>query len=288
MAVATLSRNGNSIELPLLGEDSGELLIGVDHGKPEAGGAALGGLDPIWGDFQSQMQTYTLGVRFTDSSAYNDAIDLADMIKSHSQGNNLILDLPVDEYDSNIPVAPAAGQSEAVNFAYNPGTTDYVDAELGLTRVENIFAASNPPSNHVVDTTPVSGSGPITLSNGSKTVEFNAGVSVERSVGRPNSSVDSKYKQWPDYQDNIQAAYDAFEFGFQIVDNAVSDTGDLIEMVTTRMGRSALTLDFNGIFNLGSYDVAPDGSGALRTARLSGRTEWTESPRLTLRVIEGR
>ena len=284
MAVATLTRGGNTIELPLVSEGSGGVLIAVDHGKPLAAPASEA-FDPMWIDRKSQLQTYTLGIRFTDSNAYDDAIALADMIKSHSQGEELLLNLPVDEYEDDIPVAPAAGQEEALSLVYEPGRTGWVDAELGLTRVDHIFAASDPPSTHVMDTEPVSGDGPIRLSYSTDMVELTSDVTVERAVGRPNSPVDPKYKRWPDYQDNIQSAYDTFEFNFQFGEDAVSDTSDLIDMVTTRLDRNGLLLSFNGVYNLGQYRVVPVGSGALRTVRSSGEQGWTREPNLSLRVI---
>lgn len=285
MAVeATLERDTTSISLPLVGEGAGVPLVAVDHGKPESGPASKGIINPRWGDFWSQLESYTLNVRFTGSDAYSDAIALADLIKSHSGGEDLVLDIPgLPEIDTDVVVAPAPEQDSAVSFTYNPGGREMVDAQVSLTRVNETAGTGSQQAS----TPTASGSGPITLSDGSDTVSFTAGITVERSVGRPNSVIRRSTQSYPNYVDHRKAAYEAFELSAEFVDSsAVSDVEDLAGMVGKQLGRDSLTLDFNGLYGLGSFAVVPQGSQALRRVRPSAEQGTIIVPKLSLRRVK--
>ncbi|QLG62836.1 hypothetical protein [Halorarum salinum] len=278
---ATLERGDTSIALPLVEEGGGSPLVAVDIGKPELDVHSSGVLDPRTMDQWSGLEQYTLFVKFYDSNAYDDAIVLADLLKSYSGGDPLLLNIPMSEFDSDIEVAPAAGQDEATSMTYPPGIRDYVEIDLSLTRVSNTFGEGTQDAS----TPTATGSGPIELADGSTTVELSTGVEVSRSVGRPNSSTRRSTKQLPTYRDKRKAAHDAFELSFEFVDGAVSDVTAIADLFRTKLGRDSLTLDFNGLYGLGSFAVVPDGSNALRHTRSSGEQGVTLVPSVNLRRV---
>ncbi|AHG00976.1 hypothetical protein HALLA_12145 [Halostagnicola larsenii XH-48] len=93
VAIATLERDGTTLELPLLAEGGGAPLVGQDIGKPESGPSNKGSINPRWQDQWSRSEGYTLSVRYTESDAYSRAIELADLLKSHSDGEDLLLNI---------------------------------------------------------------------------------------------------------------------------------------------------------------------------------------------------
>lgn len=284
MTEATLQRGQDTVTLPLVAEGAGVPQVGTDYGKPEAGAANRGSLNPRWSDFRSQLETFTLDARYLDSDAYDRARELADFIKSHGGGQDLVLNIDMPEMDDDMLVAPAPEQDVALELAYDPGETDWVDAELSLTRVHDIRGADAPPE-HVASTPTATGDGPITLSDGSNAVTFERDVTVERSVGRPNASLDPSPFRYPVYTEKLKYAFDEFGLSWSFVEDAVSDRDTLVDMVAQPLGRSALTLDFNGLYGLGAMDVVPRGSGALRLVRGSAQEGWIDGPNLTLRRV---
>jgi hypothetical protein len=52
------------------------------------------------------------------------------------------------------------------------------------------------------------------------------------------------------------------------------------------LGRDGITLDFNGLYGYGSFDVLPTGSAPIRYQRLAGRTGQVTLPTIDLRVIK--
>ena len=283
MIVATLSRGSTTIELPLLDEGGGAPLVGTDLGKPEAGPTSRSGaLDPRWSDNFSQLETYTLAVRFIESDAYDVALELADLIKSHAGGDDLILNIPLPEFDSDMIVAPAPEQDTAVSFAYDPGQTSWVDVEISLTRVEQTLGSGS----REAQTPWATGNGPITLSDGTTTIEFVNGVTVDRSVGRPNSVVRRSTGLRPNYITHDKVAFDEFEISAEFLGVGAPSTSNLLmDMVGQPLGRGALTLDFNGIYGMGAMDVVPRGSNALRTVRPSAERHTIVVPSINLRRV---
>lgn len=279
MATATLSRSGTSVTLPLLEEGAGAPVAAVDVGKPNAGANSKGTLDPRWKDHWSQLRTYTLRGRLTASNAYDTAITLADLLKSGGAGNPLELSVGLPEYPRSVDVAPAPQQDQALSLAYDPGNTDWVDVQLTLVRVGVTVGTGDQQAS-----TPTAvGSGPIELSDGTDTVAFTRDVSVERTIGRPNSVVRQRPAAHPLFQDKRRRAYDAFELEAEFGDPSTAAT--LRDMVAQRLGTDSLTLDFNGLYGLGSMAVVPEGSQALRLVRPSAEQGTVVVPTLTLRRV---
>lgn len=281
MVNATLSRGSTSVDLPLVAT-GGNPLVAVDHGRPNLEVQTSGALDPRHSDFWSGTEQYTLLVRFTSSNAYNDAITLADLIKSNSNGTPLELSIPLPEFKNTIEVAPAAGQDESVSIVYNPGRRDWVEVDVALTRVSATFGGGDQPAN----TPKANGNGPITLSDGSNTVALERDITVSRGVGRPKSEIRrTSSAKYPRYTDKHKAAYDGFELSLEFGDNTTTKVTNIRDMFNQSLKRDSLTLDFNGLYNMGAFNVVPDGSNALRTVRSSGEEGTVLLPTINLRRV---
>lgn len=284
----TLTHNGrnDTLTFPILTE-SGTPQFSIDIGKPELNIYEHGELQPRFNDTRSGLENYTITSQLRGSSAYDDAILLADVVKSR-QGNGEELELNVsgtnlDGYPTSpVFVAPAAEQEEAISLTYAPGRTDVVDVEGSFTRVNQVRGTAN--QNATTPTT--TGSGPITLSNGTDTVELTEDIVVTRSVGRPNSPIRSTPRTHPNYTDQRKSAYDAFDIQFQMFDSGPSKAFTLARnLIQPQLGRSSLTLDFNGLFNLGSFNVIPSGSQAFRFQRIAAQKDVENAPTLSLRRV---
>lgn len=282
MATAVLSRNGTTVEFPLV-ESAGSPVVSTSYGKPNLKIQEAGHQQPRHIDQWSGLESYSLLGRFLSDSAYSDAIQLADLIKSNGNGNDLTLTLQgLDEYDTSMVVAPAAGQDVALALAYNPGRRDWVDVDLGLTRVNRTLGGSDQPAS----TPTASGSGPITLSYGGTSVELSRGITVQRSVGRPNDTVRKSQSQHPNYYQRYATTFESFELSFEFGGSGVlSEVQDLVEVFSQQLGRDALELSFNGLYGLGTFDVVPDGSTALRSVRRSGEEGVVVVPQVALRRV---
>lgn len=284
----TLTHNGrnDSLTFPILTE-SGTPQFSIDFGKPELNIYEHGELNPRFNDTRSGLENYSITSQLRGSSAYDDAILLADMVKSR-QGNGEELELNVsgtnlDGYPTSpVFVAPAAEQEEAISLTYAPGRTNVVDVEGSFTRVNQVRGNSNQNAS----TPTASGSGPITLSDGTDTVELTEDIVVTRSVGRPNSPIRSTPRTHPNYTDQRKSAYDAFDIQFQMFRDGPNKALTLARnLIQPQLGRSSLTLDFNGLFNLGSFNVIPSGSQAFRFQRIAGQKDVENAPTLSLRRV---
>jgi hypothetical protein len=207
-----------------------------------------------------------------------------DLIKSNSNGNTLTLNIGMSEFDTDINVVPAAGQDQALTTVYNPGWRNYVEVDLSLTRVSEIVGGADQSAS----TPTAMGSGPIQIGNGSTTVNLTEGVEVQRSVGRPQSVVRrSPNDLFPIYVDKHKTAFDGFELSFEITESTVSTVNDLVDLFSQKLGRNSLNLNFQGLFGMGSFNVVPTGSGALRAQRVSGEQGTNNVPTIQLRRVFG-
>jgi hypothetical protein len=284
---ATITHNGlnQSVTFPVM-EESGTPLFSVDIGKPQLSTYESGELNPRFNDTRSGLENYTITTQLRGASAYNDAIALADIIKSSQNGNNTLefslsgTDIPTAYPTSATTVAPAAEQSQALQLTYAPGRRNVVDVQLTLTRVgdvngQEVQAATTPTAN---------GSGPVKLTNGNDSVVMDKDIVVTRTVGRPNTSIRTSPKQQPRLTDPRKSANDAFDIEFQLTNNAQSKVVKLgRDIIQPQLGKTPLTLDFQGLFGMGAFNVIPTGSQALRYQRIAGQKSIENTPTLSLR-----
>ena len=279
MAVATLTRGNDSIEIPLQ-EEGGEILVSSTFGKPEVDIRRSGGtLNPRSQDQFSGLQNFEIVGKFFD---YETSHDLADLIKSAST-EPLELTIPSDLYDDNITVCPSAGSDSALGLSYPAGRRNIVDVSLTLTRVGQVQGVGGQQAQTPRDT----GSGPVQIRIGSTTVDLpTAGLSLERSVGRPNDVVRRRPSQAdPAYQVKPKVTSDVFTFAFETLDNIPKTLNAITENIfRDQLGRGGVTIDFNGKLGLGAIEAIPVGSSPFRQVHQAGRG-WVTVPTLEFRRI---
>jgi len=279
-----LSRGSFSVELPIRGE-TGSPVVTTDVGAPNIDVSASGTLDPVAIDQRSRVLTDGFRGVFqgaTPSDDYDNAIELADMIKSNGNGDAIDATIPLPEYDSGVLRVPAAGQEQALQLVYNPGQRGFVEVDLGLTRVQRINGGAEQEYN----TPTATGTGPIQISDGLNTVDLTTDVQVTRNVGRPNSEIKpTSTDRLPYYVEHQKSAYDAFELALKFTSGVDTDLVALRDIFQQRLGSNSLTLDFNGLYNMGQFNVMPDGSQALRYVRQSGEQGTSTIPTINLRVV---
>jgi len=280
--IATLSRLNTTVTIPLVSDTSGTPVVVRGLGKPALSIKNTGSLDPRFVDQFSGLEQYTLSGRFVGQSAHQDAIQLADVVKSNAAGDPIILNIDSDEFDTNITVAPGAGQQGALKLTYEPGTKNVVGVDLALTRVGQTAGEDT----QIASTPTASGAGPIELSRDGTTVELSKDIAVERSVGRPSSVTRQSVDLHPTYLDKAKSAYDVFELRAQFTQNAVSTINDLVDMLQPKLDRTGVILNFNGLYGMGEMNVVPIGSEAIRFTRNAGQRGISVTPKISLRRIQ--
>lgn len=295
---ATLTHNGIGKSLTFsIAESAGSPLFSVDIGKPELSLYQHGELQPRFLDTRSGIKNFSITTQFTGSAAYNDALTIADIIKSR-QGSNATLTLSVS--GTNLPsayptspvvVAPAVAQEEALSLTYPPGRKDAVTVELTLTQVNDVRGTANqeavtPTSDGSTDGDGNTVRGPLILTDGTTTVDMAENISVTRKIGRPNSVVRSGIATHPNYIDHRKSAFDGFELTFTMFKNAQTKVVDLASnLIQPQLGREPLTLNFQGLYGMGAFNVVPNGSQALRYQRTAGSKDIENIPTVSLRRV---
>jgi len=290
MAVATLSRGNTTLTLPLI-EEANQLVVSRDIGKPNQQIQLTGGLNPRAIDQRSGTVEYTLLGRYPDTqqfdpenedtrkTCYVRAIQLADFIKSGSDGEPITLDIDMPEYDT-AQVVPQAEQEQALTLEYIPGAPGQVLVNLGLSTVDRVNGGVPQQA-----TTPTAqGNGPIQLRGPSRSVDLVQDVEVVRSVGRPNSKLETDFNRLPYLRDRFKSTYDAFELAFQSSDPS-GTIRDIADMFSQQLASENLILDFQGVYGMGAFNVVPEGSQALRHARTTGIEGHGTIPTINLRRV---
>jgi len=269
MTTATITKGSTSVSISLSAEGGTDLAL-WDLGKPEAELRKTGAAFPRSSDRYSGLQNITLVGKLFGDSAYSDAITLSEMLSSDLDGDKLRLDIDLPEYPDNMLVALGAGQDGALSLSYSPGRKNMVDVQLSFTRVGEIGGSSG---DRTITTPTATGTGPITLSAGSETVEMETDITVERSIGRPQDTIRRKpLAPLPIYYNKHKSISETISVGFLLHQTPVTDIQAIVENIfQQQLGRQGLSLDFNGIYGLGEFTVIPIGSAPFRTARLAGR-----------------
>jgi hypothetical protein len=273
------------VSLPIRGE-GGDPLVSRDFGKPHLElYENVEQLNPkAQSDQWNGLENFTIATTLTGTDAYKTARQLADHIKSPQAGSLSTFKPNLPAYDSSINVVQQAEQEEALTLTYPPGTTDYVEVEVGLTRIGRL---QGDDFGTRAQTSTASGTGPIELRGSSTVIELGTGIEVERSVGRPNSPIDRDIAKYPRYTEKRKAAYDAFSISFTATTNPTSLVSDLLSLFRSRNGRDTPVLDFNGQYSLGAFDVQLVGSGGLRHVDRAAEGGVIAVPTLDLRVVSG-
>jgi len=279
---ATISRGNTTVTLPLVSDSTGTPLAVRGLGKPNLNMRTTGGINPRFVDQWSGLDSYTLTGRFVGDSAHSDAIALADLVKTNGGGQPLILNIDSNEFDPNLEVAPAAGQQAALTLSYEPGTKNVVIVDVSFTRVQG--TRGSVVQEAVTPT--ATGNGPITITANGQTVELNLDITVDRGIGRPESSIRKSPESDPIYTDKAKTAHDEFELTAQFTDNTIPIINDLVDIFRPKLNSTPVTLDFNGLYGMGNMSVVPSGSEAIRFTKNAGHNGITIIPKISLRRVQ--
>ena len=288
---ATLTHRalGTSLTFPIM-QESDKPVFSVDYGKPNLNVYEHGELHPRIQESRSRLEQYRIVSQLIGDSAYNDAIVLADMILSRTggDGNELVLSVSGNNLPEVYPtdeqiVSPAAEQASALKLTYSPGRKNVVDVELTLTAIENVRGDANQEA-----VTPfATGDGPVTLSRDNASIDLTGDLAITRAVGRPNSNIRTTTRPLPSYTDRRKSVSDTFDLDMELfVDGPERATTLARDIVRPILGKDSLTLDFNGLFNMGAFNVVPDGSQALRLSRVAGRADIDDVSTLKLKRVQ--
>ena len=252
--------------------------MSTSFGKPELEVRKSGGtLNPRINDRWSGLESYTLVGKLYD---YQTTHDLADLVKSAST-TPLELEIPLEEYPDVVRVAPSAGSDSALSLSYPASKRNNVDVDLTLTRVGDVEGVGSQSAS----TPTTTGTGPVEVRINGTTVELpTAGLSLERSVGRPNDAVRRVPSQSdPRYEVKTKVTNDVFTFAFETVENIPSTLNALTDNIfRSRLGRQGVVIDFNGVLGLGEIEGIPVGSSPFRQVHQAGQG-WVVNPVLEFR-----
>jgi len=287
---ATLTHRGlgTSLTFPIM-QESDKPVFSVDYGKPNLNIYEHGELQPRTQESRSRLEQYRIVSQLIGASAYDDAILLADMIRSRTGGGGEELVLSVS--GNNLPdvyprdeqiVAPAAEQASALKLTYSPGRVNVVDVELTLTAIDSVRG----DANQEAVTPSATGDGPVTLSRDGTSIDLTGDLAITRAVGRPNSNIRTTTRPLPSYTDHRKSVNDSFDLDMELFGDGPERATTLArDIVRPILGKDSLILDFNGLFNMGAFAVVPDGSQALRLSRVAGRAGIDDVSTLKLRRV---
>jgi hypothetical protein len=276
----TLNRGVKSVDIPLVDTGNTPLFI-ADFGRPnQIIRDGMGTIDPAVNNQWSAMVNYNMVGKLFD---YDDAIDLADLIKTLEKDTDLTLEPNLPEYDEEITVAAQAGNTRALSLQYEPGYKDYVQVELGLTR----YGKSVNDKNAAFATPRETGNGPVTLTVAGETIELGTNLAVTRTIGRPNDVIrGTPSDTFPRFEGKRKSATDQFSISFETVNQGVEAITTLTQnLYKVDLGRNAIDLNFNGVYRMGTFKVIPEGSASFRQSRRAGERDVIMAPSLDLRVV---
>lgn len=282
MTSITVSRGSESVTMDVY-EQAGNLHIARDVGKPESRVYMTGAEAPKASDTRAPMETYTVIGQLVGPGAYADARTLAeDIVLPHSGGTSATLDLSNVSGLSSESVAFIG--ERPVAFGYPPGQGEWVSVQLQATVVTDTLGGTGGADS---GGTPGSGTGPVTLSRGGTSITLSDNIDLERTVGRPANKSRHPSDDDPYVVDRRRAYMDSWDISGLWRSNAATNQSDLLDtIIKPPLKQDALTLDFNGVYGLGSYTVHPVGSQSARVSWLAGETGMNRVETLKLITID--
>lgn len=281
MTSVTLSRGGRSVTFNVY-ESGGNLHVARDIGKPKATVHRVAQRDPRIADHRSSSKAFTIVGQLVGSSAYADARTIAeDIVKPHSGGQTASLDLSSVSGLSTYDVAFVGGNS--LRLGYPPGQGQWVSLQLQAVVANHVTGGDTQGATGSTG----SGSGPLKLTDGSNSITVSSGLDVERKVGRPGAETRHSSKEDPYVLDPVRSAADEFEISATWTTSASSKQNTLVEdIISPPRGYGTLTLDFQGLYSLGSYTVMPVDAQGARVSWSAGESGTVRIETLKLRVAD--
>jgi len=127
----------------------------------------------------------------------------------------------------------------------------------------------------------------VQLTDGTNTVDLERELAVDWGLGQPNYTTRPvPSNDLPYVLQKNKAAFEEFRLNWEYTESAASKINTLVnDLIGPPLERGSLTLNFNGIYGLGSFDVAPPGSSPLRHQRRAAETGVAVVPSLRLRRV---
>jgi len=285
MVTASLSRGSTVVSFELA-QESGNPTVIQTVGKPEQEFKKVSRPNPRVSDQFQSLDTFILRGYVDGDTAYSKARRLAeDLIKPFSEGEELTLELSNLEGFDRYSVAPI-GES-VLELTYPPGQRDWVTVDLNLTRVDNSVggvATEESTSSSAL----ANDSGSVTIRNPatSDSVTLEDGLTLTRTVGRPNTTVINGPNE-STYYDKVRSTVDEWGIDATLTsDTARADSQTLMDILGYRTQRDGLRLEFdNNLYGLSTYNVAASGSEAGRRIINASEPGMARIKNVTLRTI---
>lgn len=262
-------------------ERRGNLMVAKDVGKPKARTYRVGTVDPKVSDQRAGLEAFTVTGQLVGDNAYDNARRLAeDIVKAPAGNDNTVLNLSaIDGLSWYDVVFPGSG---ALRLHY-PGHPNWVSVQFTAHKAEYVNGGGTVPDTSSSATT---GSKNVTISRGATSLELKYNLQVERKVGRP--SLQMRYGSGEAYAvDMMRAATDIFSIsGTFVTDTGTTQATLMDDILKPKLGYGNLTLDFDGLYTLGEYDVVPNGSQAARVTWSAGERDMVHLDKLELMVVD--
>lgn len=281
MTEVSVTRGTRSVTFEVY-EQPGQLHIARDVGHPEARVHRTGRDDPRASAHRAPLESYTVIGQTLGFTAHEEARILAeDIVKPHAGGTNASLDLS-DVDGLGIEQVAFVGEAP-LQLHYPPGQPDWVSLQLQAAVVDNTIGGDTVGEGG----TSATGNGPVTISRGSAGLALVNGLNVKRSVGRPSTKTRHPASEDPYAADRPRASSDVFELSGTWITDAASKQNVLVEnLIKPPFGYGTMTLDFNGLYNLGEYTVFPVDPRSARVSWSAGEAGMVHIDTLKLTVVD--
>jgi hypothetical protein len=282
MTSVTVSRGSRSVTFDVY-ESPGGLHIARDVGKPDSRVYRVGRDDPRYVDNRAPLEAYTVVGQLVGDGAYEDARTLAeDIVKAHSGGTNATLDLSAVSGLTSKAVGFTGDR--ALRLGYPPGQGEWVSLQLTAMVVGNTIGGTTQGD---AGSGQSSVTGEVTLSSDSHSVELVNNIDMERRCGRPDNKSRFTAEDEAYIVDRQRASHDEFELSGLWRTDAATTQDTLVEnILKPKLGSGSLTLDFNGHYGLGSYQVAAVDPRSARVSWSAGEAGMVRLESLTLTVVD--
>lgn len=280
---ATLTRNGTSVDLDLIGEGR-DLVLARDVGKPTSQTHTTGAENPRYQDYQNAQDTFVLTAFLVGSGAYSDAKTLAEDIIKPRLSSALTLDLSALPSRSTYSVVPAP--NSACTLSYVPGTVNIVGVQLSLPVVDRVQGGTQTAAG---SSSPASGSGVrLTRSDDGTSITLSRDLTLTRTVSRPSLELNPTNSELPIAIDQNEPAQDNWELSGDLVSSSANSDANTFEedLIRPRLGDATIELEFLGNqWNLDKYTTAPTESRAIRTSLSAGQKGVMSVPTIQLQTV---
>lgn len=263
-------------------ERAGSLMVARDAGKPQGKLYRTSAQAPTFSDHRAPLEGYTIVGQLVGEGAYEDARVLAeDIVRPAAGGASATLDLS-DVSGLGAKQVGFVGD-RALSLGYPSNQGEWVSLQLTAVVVDNTIGGTTQGPGGVGDT----GTGPVVISRDGASLSLAKNIDMERQVGRPETTTRHDGDNDPYMVDRPRAFSDVFELSATWNVDAAAKQNQLVEqIVKPPLGFGSMTLNFNGLYGLGTYTVAPVDSRATRVSWSAGEQGMVRVESLKLMVVD--